>query len=344
MADPLYARLLRGGLEAWIGLLHGLGARGPSWEWKKQTWRRRLEDRLAGWRNLERGVRARTRMCPACRYLAPLGQATCPSCGASMRGVPGGGWSRLAAMILPGGVGTMTVVLITANVAMAIVALGLSGGQAAVPSGANPLRLLAPSWEVLYHLGAKFGGDPRYPGIFDGQIWRLVTAGYLHGGLLHLLFNCYALSSLGPLIEDSFGGRRLFVLYTTTGIVAFSFSTLLSSRPSVGASGSLFGLMGFAFFFGRFRGGSVGRAIADQLLRWIILGAVMILLPGIDNAAHIGGFACGAALAFVLDPGEPRTPVAVIGLRLSTAAAWLVTLGSFVAMGLSYRALSAAIQ
>lgn len=323
----------------WIGLLQGLGARGPRWEWKKQTWRSRLEDRVAEWQNLERGVRARTRMCPACRYLAALGEATCPSCGASMRGVPGGGWSRLAAMILPG-VGTMTVVLITANVAMAIIALGVSRGQTAVTPGDGPFRFLSPAPLTLYLLGSKYT-----PAILAGQVWRLVTAGYLHGGLLHLLFNCYALSSLGPLIEDSFGGRRLFVLYTASGIVAFAVSTVFSPyAPSVGASGSLFGLMGFAFFFGRFRGGSVGRAVADQLLRWIVLGAVMILLPGIDNAAHIGGFACGSALAFVLDPGEPRTPVAIFGLRLFTAAAWLVTLGSFVAMVLAYRAFAATGQ
>jgi len=324
--------------------MQGLGAHGARWEWKKQTWRRLLEERLASWQNLERGVRARTRMCPSCRYLAPQGEASCPSCGASMRGVPGGGWSRLAAMVLPG-VGSMTVVLITANVVMAIAALGLSGGPAADAPGINPLRLLAPSGEVLYHLGSKFAGIPGYPGIYNGQVWRLITAGYLHGGLLHLLFNCYALSILGPLIEGSFGGRRLFVLYTTSGIAALSVSTLFHPYiPTVGASGSLFGLMGFAFFYGRFRGGSVGRAVADQLLRWIVFSAIMILMPGIDNLAHIGGFLCGAALAFVLDPGEPRTPVTVIGLRLFNAAAWVVTVGSFVAMIVTYREFSAAVR
>ena len=255
-----------------------------------------------------------------------------------MRGVPGGGWARLASLVLPG-VGSITILLITANVAMAIVALALSGGEAQA-GGANPMRFLSPAPLTLHLLGWKYA-----PAILAGQVWRLVTAGYLHGGLLHLLFNCYALSSLGPLIEDSFGGRRLFVLYTVTGIAAFSVSTVFSpAAPSVGASGSLFGLMGFAYFFGRFRGGSVGRMIADQLFRWIVLGAIMVLMPGIDNAAHVGGFLCGSALAFVFDPGPPRTPVAAIGLRLFTAAAWLVTIGSFVAMVLAYREFAATPQ
>ena len=79
-----------------------------------------------------------------------------------------------------------------------------------VGAAAGPMRFLSPPIGALYAFGAKV-----WPAAFHGEPWRLITANYLHGGLLHLLFNCYTLANLGPLIEESFGSRKFFTIYTS---------------------------------------------------------------------------------------------------------------------------------
>ena len=156
---------------------------------------------------------------------------------------------------------------------------------------------------------------------------------YLHGGIIHLLFNCMALHSLGTLIEDAFGSRKLFAIYTVTGVAGFAASTYLGGHPlSVGASGAIFGLLGFAFVFGRYRGGSGGRAVADHLKTWIVYGAVMLFIPGIDNWAHAGGFGAGALLGLLVAPGEPRTLWGERALKALNVLFVLLTVASFAAM------------
>jgi rhomboid protease GluP len=325
----LWWKLLTAALETGFTLLEAFGARGTRWEWKKQSWRRSLEERAAAWENVERAIRTRMRMCRSCRALIEAGAASCPACGASMRGVPTGGAGRVLRMLLPGAANLSTA-LVTANILVALIVISVGG----VASGGGLLGLMAPRWEAL----CAFGGRITVA-IAEGQVWRLVTAGYLHGGLIHLVFNCLALSSLGPLIEEAFGARRLFVIYALSGVIAFAASALFSPAPlSVGASGSIFGLLGFAFVYGRFRGGATGRAVSDHLLRWIVFGAVMIFMPGIDNAAHVGGLLSGGALGLVLDPGPPRSRALDAGLTILTGALAALTIGSFLLMALSYEA------
>ena len=320
---------LTGGLGLVITLLETLGARGTRWEWRKRAWEQALELRLAHWENLGRGVRTTLRMCRACRTLVEHGGATCPACGASMRDVAHGGIGRAARLLLPVAP-SMSAVILTANVAMAVLVAVI--GSSSSEGGLGGLFSPAPLTLVL--LGGKW-----VPLIVAGEIWRLVTANYLHGGLLHLVMNSFALATLGPLIERSFGWRKCFILYTVSGISGF----LVSSwwRPgvlSIGASGAIYGLLGFAVVFGRFRSGPAGRAISDHLMRWLMYGLLMFLIPGIDSAAHVGGLVPGALLALVLDPGEPRTRAGEAWLRLLTAAALVVTIGSFVAMAIAYPA------
>jgi len=327
-------RFLLALFDAVAGALHPLGLRGARWEWRKQSWRRRLEQKTVEWENLERGARVRTRMCRECRALVPRAHKVCPECGASM--ARGGGTGRWLEILFPG-TGNLTHMLIAANFLLTLLAV-LQGGAAA--QGGGMFGLLAPSRAALFLLGAKFA-----PAIYAGQPWRLVTAIFLHGGLLHLLFNSYALANLGPLIENSFGRRKYFLIYLSTGIVSFVSSTLFSPyTPSVGCSGAIFGLLGMAVVYGRFRGGRMGREIADQLMRWVILGLVMFFMPGIDNAAHFGGLLFGGTLGFFVDVGEPRRGWPDLWLRILTWGMLLIVLGSFLAMGLSYRSNLALLQ
>jgi rhomboid protease GluP len=327
----LVAQLLRSLFDLAMSLMGLLGMRGSRWEWKKSQWKMSLESKLASWEMTERGVRAKVRMCRHCRELVDRSLTTCPACGASMRDVPRGGADRLFAAVLPQ-FSSLTVVLITANVFILAIQLMIWGRD---PEPSGLFGILSPHWQAQFVFGAKWPGTI----LQLHQYWRLVTAGFLHGGIIHLAFNCYALSIFGPLIEESFGWRKFLFIYLVSDIVAFYVSTILSpAHPSVGASGPLFGLLGFGVIFGRFRGGARGRAVSSQIVRMMLPAIVMLFLPGFDNAAHAGGFACGALLALVVDPGEPRSAGGRRVWAVLTAMSLVVLIGAFVAMLMEYPA------
>jgi membrane associated rhomboid family serine protease len=324
----LVAQLLRSLFDLAMFLMGLLGMRGSRWEWKKSQWKMSLESKLASWEMTERGVRAKVRMCRHCRELVDRSLTTCPACGASMRDVPRGGIGRLFAAVLPQ-FSSLTTILITANVF--ILAIQLMTWDKEPPHGF--FSILSPVWQAQFVFGAKWPGTI----LQLHQYWRVVTAGFLHGGIIHLALNCYALSILGPLIEEAFGWRKFLLIYLVSDIGSFAVSTLFSPRSSsVGASGAIFGLLGFGVIFARFRAGPRGKAVSDQLMRWILPGVLMLFLPGIDNAAHAGGFACGALLALVIDPGEPHSAGGRRVWAVLTALSLAILIGAFVAMLMEY--------
>jgi rhomboid protease GluP len=324
----LLAKLTRDAFELWIGLLNLLGLKSPAWEWRKSRWKMSLEATLASWEMTERGIRAPVRMCPHCRELVNRSLSTCPACGASMAGVPGGGSKRLFAAVLPH-FSSLTSILITVNVLLLALPLITWGPD----PKAGGLSFMAPQWQAMFAYGVKDAGAILY-----GQVWRLVTAGFLHWGLIHLAMNMYSLTILGPLVEESFGWRKTLFIYTVTDVCAFA--TSFYFRPegfSAGASGPLFGMLGFALIYAKFRAGTSGRAASQQLMGFITPAILMLFVPGIDNAAHIGGFLAGAALAWVVDPGEPRTPTARLAWAVLTTLTLVVLLGSFAMMLATYK-------
>jgi rhomboid protease GluP len=325
----LLAKLMRDAFDLWVGVLNLLGLKSSEWEWRKTRWKMSLEAKLASWEMTERGIRALVRMCPSCRELVDRSLSVCPACGGSMSGVAGGGSKRLYSAILPH-FSSLTSILISANVGILALQLILWGTD---PQASGFFSILSPPWPAQFAFGAKL----TYAIVVMGQYWRLVTAGFLHGGILHLAFNCYALTILGPLVEEAFGWRKTLAIYTLCDIVAFSVSaTFKTGSPSLGASGPLFGLLGFAFVFARFRAGRRGTAVAQQLMGFITPAILMLFLPGIDNAAHIGGFIAGAALAMFVDSGEPVTPGARRLWGMLTVLTLVVLLGSFALMVVSY--------
>ncbi|MCS7025845.1 MAG: rhomboid family intramembrane serine protease [Bryobacteraceae bacterium] len=156
---------------------------------------------------------------------------------------------------------------------------------------------------TLFSFGAKFGRS-----VFEGQWWRLVTAGFLHGGLLHILMNSWVLFDLGAQVEEIYGSARLIVFYFTATVLGFLASTWWNPAAlSVGASAGIFGLIGAMIAFGTRNQTSLGSAIRGHYLRWALYGLLFGLLPGlrVDNAAHLGGLAAGFATAFAAgEPGE----------------------------------------
>lgn len=212
-----------------------------------------------------------------------------------MAGVPRGGVGRLARALAPS-LGSASTSLMGAIIVIYLaIALTTPGGL----SWWSPSRATA---QMIGRLGAKWT-----PLILAGEWWRLVNPIYLHWSLSHILFNAYALASLGPTLELAVGGRRLLVLFTLTGVFSFVVSMfVLPGTLAAGASGALFGLIGFGAVHGRLRGG-VFRAFSQDLMRWAVFGLALSILPGIDWSAHAGGLAAGAFLGLFVGLRAPRS-------------------------------------
>ena len=172
------------------------------------------------------------------------------------------------------------------------------------PSGL--FNVFSPSIEALFALGAT-GSVPWHL----GRWWTLITAIYLHGGVLHILFNVLWIRQLGPAIEQLYGPSRLVVIFTVAGVSGFMASNLLGLPLTIGASGSIFGLLGAMVAFGQKRGGTVGAMILRQYGQWALLLFVLgFLMQGVNNIAHAGGFVGGFAAGLVLALAERRAETA----------------------------------
>jgi membrane associated rhomboid family serine protease len=162
--------------------------------------------------------------------------------------------------------------------------------------------------------------------IHDGELWRLITSGFLHAGLFHLLFNMYALYILGQLLEPAVGKLRFGVIYFVS-LLAGSFGALLLQPTglTVGASGAVFGLMGAAIIVMRHRGID---AMQSGLGVWLFLNlAITFTISGISIGGHLGGLAGGvlAALLLVQLPHRVRLPsLAPVAMALGIGAASVV--------------------
>ncbi len=188
--------------------------------------------------------------------------------------------------------------------------------------------------DVLLRLGAR---QSRL--IFEGQLWRLVMPIFLHGSLMHFAMNTFVLMDLGPQLEEVYGSARYLFLYVATGILGFVASTAWSlylyggGGISIGASGALMGMIGLMLAIAMRRGGAAMRALRSQLVRWVVYILLLgFVIPGTDNAAHLGGLAAGFLLGKIFADREPLTAEE---RKRAYALAWLaalVVVASFVAM------------
>ena len=154
--------------------------------------------------------------------------------------------------------------------------------------------------------GSRFGGSELItdgavsrPTVADGEVWRLLTAGFLHAGLLHLMFNAFALYVLGSMLEPAIGRLRFATIYFVS-LLAGSFGALLLEPDglTVGASGAIFGLMGAAVVVMRNRGIN---PMESGLGLWLGINlAFTFAIPGISIGGHLGGLIGGALAAVVM--------------------------------------------
>ena len=165
--------------------------------------------------------------------------------------------------------------------------------------------------DILAFYGAKDNDA-----IAAGQYWRLLTPIFLHGSLLHFLFNMYALYHLGREVEAFMGPRRFLLLFFYAGLAGTVFSLLFTPNRSLGASGSIFGLIGAqGVFLYRHRQlfGERGRRGLQQVIMIAGINLLIGLQGNIDNWAHLGGLLGGLGFTWAAGPmwrvePSPLTP------------------------------------
>jgi len=229
-------------------------------------------------------------VCPGCRKLIEVNDPRCPYCGRLRPGLWGYG-PALARLV---GAGDPTALIIGASVLFYGLALMID-----LPGALHPRHLmgiLGPSPRALTILGMTGGSAWA-----QGQIWTVLSAIYLHGGIFHIVFNMMWVKSLGPAVEEIYGPARAFILFQVAGAAGFLVSNWLSGAPTVGASGAIFGLLAALIAHGRRAGRSL---LTSQLLRFAaILFVFGFVMPGVNNLAHAGGFAGGWMGAMLMGAG-----------------------------------------
>ena len=184
--------------------------------------------------------------------------------------------------------------IIYTNIFVFIISLIYSGKNMVM--SINPFHALTPSMDVLNFLGAS----GRVPIEHFHAWWSLITANWLHGSLLHIIFNMLALKTVAPLVMQEYGLFRMFTIYTISGAAGFYLSYLGHVPLTIGASAGLCGLIGALLYFGKSRGGDWGQRVFQQTAGWIIsLLLFGFLIPNINNWGHGGGLGAGICLGWL---------------------------------------------
>jgi len=213
--------------------------------------------------------------------------------------------------------------------ALSLLLTVVSGGTL---MGGSVFNMLGPNGKAVETLGVSGAG----PVFFQGRWWTVLSAGWLHGGALHILFNMMWVRQLGPIVADMYGGARMVIIYTLASICGFLLSSVLAAFVPIpllsggyytlGASAAIFGLLGSLLHYGR-RGGS--SIVRTQAMSWAIPVFLFgFFMPGVDNAAHLGGFAGGYLASMWLDPLKPERMDHFVGAALCLIATALAIAAS----------------
>ena len=253
-------------------------------------------------------------LCTACGVLVGVNDPTCYNCGRRNPGL----WGFAPVLRSLGNDLGFVNIVTGGTIIMFVLSLVMSRDGASIG--------LSPAQYALRILGAS-GADPVF--VF-GWWWTVLTAGWLHGGILHIFFNVLWIRQLGPEIANLYGAGRMVLIYTVAGIAGFTLSSVMGlfSIPffgagiTVGASASIFGFLGALVHYGRRTGSMHARQAGLQYA--VFMGVMGFIFPGVDNAAHLGGFAGGYLASLILDPLKPERVdhifAALICLVLTLAA------------------------
>jgi rhomboid protease GluP len=225
-------------------------------------------------------------MCPNCRAFITINDRVCPYC--------------------------------EANVGPRAVDLRPNAFAASFLPSANLTSIIVLSINLAFFLGQlALSSRVEDPGIAysfavfrQGQWWRLITSGFLHGGWLHLLMNSWSLFILVTEVEQFYGTNRLIVAYVFSTFSGFLLACFLSPHPVLGASCAAFGLMGIMLAMGiGQRADPLTQAVRRHYGQWLVIGIVMSLQGGISLSGHIGGLLGGFVVGLIAGrPGQPASP------------------------------------
>ena len=238
-------------------------------------------------------------VCPSCGSLVGVRDDKCYTCGRSNPGL----WGFGPMLRQIGADFGFAQIVVGACVTLWAITLLVSGAN--IRSG-GILSALSPSMPVLI----LFGASGALPVFGLGRWWTVLSAGWLHAGLLHVAMNMYWLWQMGAGISELFGPARTVIIYTVGGIAGFALSSFagayLPSLPflqtagyTVGASAPLFGLIGALYHYGRTSSSAVKQQATYIMVQAAVFG---LLIPGIDNYAHLGGFVGGYFTSAFLNP------------------------------------------
>ncbi len=241
-------------------------------------------------------------VCASCGSLVGVNDDRCYNCGRRNPGLWGFG---PVLRRFGNDLGFLSLVLYgcSALYVMSLVLTVATGGN--LFSG-SIFSMLGPNQYSLLVLGAS----GAWPVFGVGRWWTVLSAGWLHGGALHILFNMMFVRQLGPSVADMYGAARMIIIYTIAGATGFLLSSFMGAYfpipilgggyVTIGASAPIFGLLGALVYYGR-RGGS--RHVGSEALGYALtMGVFGMIMPGIDNAAHLGGFGGGYLAGMWLDP------------------------------------------
>ena len=233
-------------------------------------------------------------MCPQCRAFITTDDRVCPYCNTPVgpRAIERRSPSDLVGGFIPHARFTTTILLLInfgLYVATSLYSMNHSQGGGFMGLDSQTLAIFGASMPVRSGLWAW---------------WRLITAGFLHGGLIHIGMNSWVLFDLGAQVEEAYGTARMIAFYILSAMAGFLLSGYFG-HLSVGASAAIFGLIGAMIALGTRERSSYGSAMRGMYVRWAVYGLAMgFMLPGVDNFAHVGGLAAGFVLGSVA--GTPR--------------------------------------
>ena len=298
---------------------------GVSYQWQR---------RIDRWKNAARGVfgggeAPRPKLCPACGTLVGISATRCHECGANLSFSLAALSKKLSALFgeheAP-----VTSALLVANIFM----FGVTWLALAGHAESGGLRILwGMGGETSYRLGASAG----YPIFYQHQWYRLITAMFLHGGLIHIGFNMMSLMQLGPALEELYGSSRYLFLYVVTGAFGFLVSAFFGNF-SLGASGALLGMVGAMLAVTTKRGGMFMRDLRSRLITSVVILFMLgFSRMGLDNYAHFAGLAMGFVIGKVFADRPPMNPREHRRAYLLGWLAGIAVAASFVFMVLHYR-------
>ena len=270
-------------------------------------------------------------VCASCGSLVGVNDEQCYTCGRRNPGLWGFG---PVLRRLGNDLGFVPVIIYGCS-GLYLVSLLLTvmlGGN--IMGGRGPMGILSPG-EVSQRLLGASGASPVFQ---YGMWWTILSAGWLHGGVLHILFNMMWVRSLGPATADIYGGARMAVIYTISSATGFLLSSVLGLYPiplfgayvTVGASAPIFGLLGALMYYGRRGGSSMVHSEAKGYA--VALFVFGLIFPGVDNAAHAGGFIGGYLSGMWLDPLKPERVNHMLGAVVCLALTALSILASVLTL------------